>query len=388
MPGSSRSWSNPSNPRRPRPGSRLPPFPAPRFNTPVTGFPNAPFGGVPVRERQQGREMSSNSSSNGATGVRRVLSRTGGLIRGRIGAIQWLVLCGAALVLAIALGTAYLALQYRERAIHVADRDLSNTALLLSRHFDQQLSDLQHVHEDIIAYVRGGVLETADSFERQMSTLSTHEMLRKRLAALPHVGALNIFNRDGWLVNSWGMGRVRDVNVPDRGYFREFTSGQPTPEIIVEPVVSKVTGVWTTVFARKIVDHKGNIIGFASRGVEPTHFEEFVGSLALEPDTTISMVHHDGTVIARYPQDAKLVGKNISANPAFRRAMDAGGNISGRFVTKVTDDDRIGAARTLDDFPIVIIAATKTETALADWRAQTPARVFFPVRAGGGVAVA
>ncbi|MFX4782027.1 hypothetical protein ABTC12_20080, partial [Acinetobacter baumannii] len=74
-----------------------------------------------------------------------------------------------------------------------------------------------------------------------------------------------------------------------------------TPEVIVEPAVSKVTKVWTTVFARKIVDRNGKIIGFATRGVEPTHFENFVASLALNADTTISMVHHDGTVIARYP---------------------------------------------------------------------------------------
>ena len=94
------------------------------------------------------------SSSNGADRVRRVLSKTGALIRGRMGAIQWLILCGAALVLAIALGTAYLALQYRERAIKVAERDLSNTALLLSRHFDQQLLDLQHVQEDVVNGLR------------------------------------------------------------------------------------------------------------------------------------------------------------------------------------------------------------------------------------------
>jgi hypothetical protein len=76
------------------------------------------------------------------------------------------------------------------------------TALLLSRHFDQQLSDLQHVHEDILTYVRAGGLDTAEAFEKRMSLLATHEMLRTRLAALPHVGALNVFNRDGWLINS------------------------------------------------------------------------------------------------------------------------------------------------------------------------------------------
>ena len=191
----------------------------------------------------------SNSSSNGAKNLRRALSKTGALIRGRMGAIQWLIMCGAALVLVIALGTAYLA----------------NTALLLSRHFDQQLSDLQHVHEDILNYVRAGGIDTAESFERRMSLLATHEMLRTRLAALPYVGALNVFNKDGWLINSSEVWPVPDVHIRDRRTFRTFTAEGPAPEVIVEPVISKVTGVWTTVFARKIVDSKGDIIGFASR---------------------------------------------------------------------------------------------------------------------------
>src|SRR5689334_9466338 len=318
----------------------------------------------------------SNSSPNGAANVRPMLSKTGPLSYARMGAIQWLVLCGAALVLAIALGTAYMAVQYRERAIKVAERDLTNTALLLSRHFDQQLSDLQHVHEDILGYVRAGGLDTAEAFEKQMSMLSTHEMLRSRLAALPYVGALNIFNKDGWLINSSEVWPVPDVHIRDRRTFREFTSGRPTPDVIVEPVVSKVTGVWTTVFARKIADREGNVLGFASRGVEPTHFEDFVASLALNSDTTISMIHHDGRVIARYPQDSKVIGKDVSSNPAFQRAMAAGGNLAGRFISKVTDDDRIGATRTLNHFPIVIVAATGTATALADWRAQTRLQFF------------
>ena len=203
------------------------------------------------------------------------------------------------------LGTGYFALQFRERALEVAERELNNTALLLSRHFDQQLSDLQHVHDDVVAYLRADGVDTSDEFERKMSTLSAHEMLRTKLAALPHVGGLNLFNAKGWLINSSEMWPVPDVTIADRRYFQEFTSGQPTPDVIVEPVVSKVTKVWTTVFARKIVGRNGEIIGFASRGVEPTHFEDFVGSLALNNDTAISMIHRDGTIIARYPQGCK-----------------------------------------------------------------------------------
>ena len=108
------------------------------------------------------------------------------------------------------------------------------------------------------------------------------------------------------------MWPVPDVSIADRRYFKEFTSGRPTPEVIVEPVVSKVTKNWTTLFARKIVGRNGEIIGFASRGVEPSHFEAFVGSLALGNDTAISMIHRDGTIIARYPRDDSLIGINVA----------------------------------------------------------------------------
>ena len=85
---------------------------------------------------------------------------------------------------------------------------------------------------------------------------------------MPRVGALNIFNSEGWLINSSEMWPVADANIRDRRYFREFTSGRPTPDVIVEHVVSRVTKVWTTIFVRKIVDRSGNIIGFAIRAAK------------------------------------------------------------------------------------------------------------------------
>jgi diguanylate cyclase (GGDEF)-like protein len=307
-------------------------------------------------------------------------SIVGLLSRIKLSAIQWLILCGAALVAAIALGTGYLALQFRERALDVTERELSNSALLLSRHFDQQLSDLQHVHDDIIAYMRAGGVDTADQFEKTMSLLSAHEMLRTRLAALPHVGGLNLLNAKGWLINSSESWPVPDLNVSDRRYFREFTSGRPTPDVIVEPVISRLTGKWTTLIARKIVGRNGEVIGFASRSVEPSHFEDFVASLALNNDTTISMVHRDGTVIARYPKDDGAVGASVADLPSFRKAIAFNGNTSGRFRT-ADDEDRIGAIRALNHFPILIVASTTTETALADWRAQTKLQFFAAVLA-------
>jgi diguanylate cyclase (GGDEF)-like protein len=309
--------------------------------------------------------------SSDTVSIGRLLAKTGALLRIRLGAIQWLIMGGAALVMAIALGTGYVALQFRERALDVSQRELTNSALLLSRHFDQQLGDLQHVHDDIISYIQAGGVDTPEAFERQMSSLSAHDMLRTKLAVLPHVGGLNLFNAKGWLINSSEKWPVPDVNASDRRYFRTFTSGQPTPDVIVEPVVSKVTGIWTTVFARRVIGRNGQLIGFASRGIEPSHFEDFVASLALNSDTTISMIHRDGTIIARYPLDPKAIGHNLGNTPLFQRILALDGNASGRFASSAEGEEAVGAVRSLTQFPILIVATTKTSAALADWRAQT-----------------
>jgi diguanylate cyclase (GGDEF)-like protein len=224
--------------------------------------------------------------------------------------------------------------------------------------------------------MRADGVDTADEFEKKMSTLSAHEMLRSKLAALPHVGALNLWSAKGWLINSSEVWPVADLTITDRKYFQEFTSGRPTPDVIVEPVVSKVTKIWTTVFARKITGKDNQIIGFAIRGVEPSHFEDFVASLALSNDTAISMIHRDGTVIARYPKEGKLVGQNVSGSRAFQRALAMDGNISGRFKSTTEREDRVGAVKSLTHFPILIVATTKTATALGDWRAQTRLQLY------------
>ncbi|MFH1343506.1 MAG: EAL domain-containing protein [Pseudomonadota bacterium] len=293
-----------------------------------------------------------------------------------MGAIQWLILCGAALVVAIALGTGYLALQFRERALEVAERELTNSALLLSRHFDQQLADLQHVHNDVVAHVQAGRMDSAEGFERQMSTLSAHEMLRTKLAAFPHVGGLHLFNVKGQLINASEGWPVEDVSIADRRYFREFTSGKPTPDVIVEPAVSKVTKKWTTIFARKITGRNGELIGFATRGVEPTHFQNFVASLALDSDTTISMIHRDGTVIARYPYHDSPIGKNVGKSRAFQQALAMNGNASGQFRHSAGSEPRLGSIRALANFPILIVASTNVSSALADWRGQAKLQFF------------
>ncbi|MEA2794954.1 MAG: hypothetical protein QOI87_2334 [Bradyrhizobium sp.] len=289
-------------------------------------------------------------------------------IRG--GPIRWLIVGGAFLIMVIMIGTTIMAGNFRERALNSSKRELENTVLLLARHFDQQLDDFGAVQKDLIAFMQSSGIATSENYKRRMSGQDIHLMLKSKLSALAYVGGLNIFDADGALINTSSVWPAPPVNVADRPYFKAFKSDPQSPEMLIEPVHSRVTGAWTTVIARKVTGPNGEFLGAVGRGIEPANFEKFFGSLALGDDAVISMFHRDGTMLARYPHVESMIGRNFLKAPVFQNVLSKAGQGTLRLTGPVDGKDRLGSVRLLNKFPIVVLATTTVSAALADWREQ------------------
>ncbi len=293
----------------------------------------------------------------------------------RRGPIRWLVLCGFLLIAMIAVGTAIIVGSFRERAILNSNRELENTLLLLARHFDQQIEDSQVIQKDVIAYIKTIGIETHADFENRLASSNVHQMLNGKIRAMSYVGAVSIFNSEGQLINSSGLWPVPDVSIDDRPYFRKLQA-DPTLELVLEPVVSRVTGAWTTVIARKVRSSSGDFLGVVVRGVEPKYFEKFFASLSFGDNSAISMFHRDGTMLARYPHVESIIGRNFSDGPIFSTILPKVDRGAMRMKSPVDGEDRLATVRTLRNYPIVLIATTTVDSALADWREQTRFLIF------------
>ena len=286
----------------------------------------------------------------------------------RGGPIRWLILGGVLLIAAIALGAVVMAGNFRERALHNAERELENTVLLLARHFDQQLEDFEVVQKDLIDFMRATGVSNAETYKRQMSNETIHKMLKSKMSALSYVGGLHLFDAEGRLINTSASWPAPLVTVADRPYFRTFKSEPYAPEMIVEPVFSRITGVWTTVIARKVTGSGGEFIGAVGRGIESTNLEKFFASVALAQGAAISIHHRDGTLLARYPHAAEMIGKNFRTGPASQQQVFELPHSTARLTSPIDSKDRIISSRTLNKFPLLIVATTTTAAALADWR--------------------
>ncbi len=289
-------------------------------------------------------------------------------IRG--GPIRWLILGGVFLIAAITIGTTIIAGNFRERALNSSERELENTVLLLARHFDQQLEDFEVIQKDLIAYMRSSGIASREDYKRRMSGQDIHLMLKAKLGALSYVGGVNIFDADGVLINASASWPVPDVRVADRSYFKVFKSDPRSPDMLIEPVYSRITGLWTTVIARRMTGPTGEFLGAVGRGIEPANFEKFFASLALGEGAAISMYHRDGTLLARYPHVDAMIGQNFKAGPVHQQVLAKSDHGTVRIISPIDGQDRLASARTLRNFPISVVATTTIASALADWREQ------------------
>jgi diguanylate cyclase (GGDEF)-like protein len=293
--------------------------------------------------------------------------------------IRWLVVGGGLLVAAIAIGATVMVGNFRERALDSSKRELENTVLLLSRHFDQQLEDFGTVQNDLIAYMRSSGVDSVEHYKRQMSSPDIHLMLRAKLSALSYVGGINVFDSDGALINSSSLWPVPAISIADRPFFKAFKNDPQSPDMLIESVHSRITGIWTTVIARKINGPRGEFLGAIGRGIEPANFEKFFASLALGDGAAIAMFHRDGTLLARYPHIDSMIGQNFADGPFFQSVLSKSDHGTVRTVSPVDGQDRLGAVRALSNFPIIVAATTTASAALTDWRAQ----VRFLIAAAG-----
>jgi len=80
--------------------------------------------------------------------------------------IIFLIVSGIALIAAIVIGTAITILNLRDNALAGSERELGNTALLLAKHADNEIEELDVIQTSLIQDMRSLGNVSNDDFER------------------------------------------------------------------------------------------------------------------------------------------------------------------------------------------------------------------------------
>src|ERR1700742_1250183 len=108
--------------------------------------------------------------------------------------VNLLILGGILLIAAIAIGTSFTIISFRQRALLNSERELQNTVLLLARHFDRELENLDAIQRDFVRRVQETGIRTPEAFDQQMSGEEAHNALKIFVSASPATARFNVFD--------------------------------------------------------------------------------------------------------------------------------------------------------------------------------------------------
>jgi diguanylate cyclase (GGDEF)-like protein len=282
--------------------------------------------------------------------------------------IRWLIGCGIVLIVMIAIATAFMVSNYRDRAIKNAEREAESIVLLLARHFDQELGDFTAVQTALAAKVKR--IESPAEFRRQMTSYDTYLSLKAKLEGATDATGVNVYDANGILTNTSEKFPAPLVDIADRHYF-QILKASPSQLLAVELLRSRVTGRMAILLARKLIGADGSFLGVVIRGFDPVRFEQSFASAALGPDAAISIFDQESNMLARFPHVDGLMGKKLSTATLYAKKMSGKDHDTSRIISPIDGQERLVSVRRLDRFPLYVTATTTVATALSDWREQT-----------------
>jgi CheY-like chemotaxis protein len=122
--------------------------------------------------------------------------------RGHDSPVWWIVPSGVALVAVIALGTAILVSNLRDRARADAKHALNTTAYIIAEHLEGTFQSVELAQKNAIERLQSFRIASSDDLDRLMSSLDAHLMLKDSVSGALQLDALLLVAPSGKLVGS------------------------------------------------------------------------------------------------------------------------------------------------------------------------------------------
>jgi signal transduction histidine kinase len=207
------------------------------------------------------------------------------------------------------------------------------------------------------------------------------EVLVKQQSRTPGIVSMSLTDKDG-LVFANSLGVKPGTSLASRKYFLDLQAQPQTqtqsPPVISEVIKGRVSNKWGIQVARRINLADGSFGGMlvANLGL-PENFEEFYGTVGLEPDDIITLRDADNRILVRHPVLEDMLGKVITGSAGIQQVLLG---VSESVVVSKSPLDgivRITAVRKFTDYPIYAIVGLGHDAAMAPWQRELLLALFF-----------
>jgi signal transduction histidine kinase/DNA-binding NarL/FixJ family response regulator len=298
------------------------------------------------------------------------------------------VMLAGFLVLAV-LGTLGAAIWIaRDQSTREWQGQLDNLSLVLAEQTAQEVRSAFLVLESIAENVKASDVDSAAALRATMGTRAHFNSMRDKTQGLPQVDVATIVAANGDVINFTRAHPAPPINLADRDYFQAHLKQPRLGVFISKPVRNKGNGQWTFYLSRRLNGPRGEFIGLALIGFSSAFLSQFYQKINLGPGASVTLYRRDFTQLARWPHDDALMGKRNLTGSSYqiievnKKTHDVIQTAAPRLSQGGALVARLGAARLVDNFPLIINVTVTDQLYLAQWRRYSAALALV-----GGISV-
>ena len=255
----------------------------------------------------------------------------------------------------------------REALLKSTETELANVARSLTQHA-----------EDSLDLLDSGVVGVVSRLEMDGTDASTiaklRNLLEARKKAIERIHSLAISDDKGnWLTSS---GAVTST-LSDDEFFRRHQFSPRREAYVGRPVKSLIDGEWVITLSRRFNKLDGSFGGVVLATIGANYLSRFYQGFEIGRNSSVALVHGDGIIIARNPDNGKYVGRSVANTPLFRDPSLQQPSGAYHFKSPLDGTERVSFFKRSGRFPLVLLATVDRNELLASWRGAAISRMSF-----------
>jgi len=203
--------------------------------------------------------------------------------------------------------------------------------------------------------------------------------MKQQSKRVPELHGLRTADANGEVAYGFGLAQGVRANLADRPYFIQLAGQSPAGLVISKPVISRVSGEWEIVLARRLDRPDGSFGGVVYATITLQHFIDMFSTIDTGPGGVVALRDAELGAIARQPVITSIGGDvgNATVSPKLRAPVMAG-ETAGTYTGAGGDGiERTVSFRRISHYPMYIVVGLGTNDYLAEWRAEVTKAVVF-----------
>ena len=269
-----------------------------------------------------------------------------------------------ALFIAVIVGFAALdVVRGYDSAVAQTGRELDTQARTIAEQTARTLQAVDVVLRHVQEQYRLGTVDA-------MTPLDLYAYLRDQAVGLVQINGLLLVGADGTpRANSIMHPLPPGVpNIANAAVFQAVRTDPGGRMTVGGASTSPVDGAVVFPVVRRLDSVQGEFAGAIGARMRVDYFQQFYRDVQPEPNTNITLLRRDGTLLARQPSAPASLGKQLPIPDELLAAEAAGRNGTLRIVSPIDGIDRYTALRAVPDYPLYVVLTRDSAAALAAWR--------------------